>query len=383
VSTATGIRTTITDERLAELKSKVGVPKTRTYEDWELDDAKVLRSQIRSWAVLLGDMRPLFVDADYAAASPWKTLIAPPSVLTCYEQIDPEVESLPGSQSILERAIVEWERPIRLNDILVPSSEIESVDDVTQGAVEGRVVAMTVATEVQNQDRAVVGRMRLAYRCVERGTAAQRALFGERSDAHMHTKADIDALREEYKQERQRGAEALYIEDVKAGMELEHVLKGPTTRPKYLGRMVGNWYWGHLQGWEKYDSIPELFFKNENNSPEPIAATDWGHHRAQRWGGLPGALDSNSERIHYFSHLLLNWMGDHGHPSRMNLQFPIQNMVGDVTRSYGRVTGTRVDGERGIATLDLWQENQLGERVTTGTAEVFLPTRSGGPAIRL
>ena len=381
MSTTPGIRTKITDQRLSALRTKVGAPKRRTYEDWELEDAKLLRSHIRSWAVMLGDMRPLFVDADYAAASPWKTLIAPPSVLSCYEQIDPEVESLPGCQAVLKSASLEWRLPIRMGDIVTPESVVTLVNELSQSAGEGRTVAVEVATEAQNQDSQVVGRTRMNYLCVERGTAAQRALFGSRLDAHMYSKADIDALGEEYKQERARGSEPLYWEDVAAGQELQPVLKGPTTRPKYLGRMIPNWYWGQRQGWEKYDEVPELFFSNENNAPEPIASTDWGHHRAQRYGGIPGALDSNSERIHYLSHLVMNWMGDHGFMSQMDLQFSTQNMVGDITRSYGRVRETRRDGERAVATLDVWQENQLGERVTTGTVQALLPTRSGAPAI--
>ena len=51
-------------------------------------------------------------------------------------------------------------------------------------------------------------------------------------------------------------------------------------------------------------------------------------------------------------------------------------MVGDVTRSYGRVAAKRRDGARGTVTIDIWQDNQLGERVTSGTAEVALPSRS-------
>ena len=50
--------------------------------------------------------------------------------------------------------------------------------------------------------------------------------------------------------------------------------------------------------------------------------------------------------------------------------------VGDVTRSYATVTAKRTEGSRGIVSLDVWQENQLGQRITTGTAEVALPTRA-------
>lgn len=368
------ISSTISNDRLDSLRATVGIPREGTYQDWELDDARVSRSQVRHWSVVLGDMRPLFVDAEYAASGPWGALIAPPSVLACFEQIDPEIDGLPGCQAVLESASLEWSRPIRVGDVLLPRSVVESLE--VTGAPDGRSVDMAIATSLSTGDGSPVGRCTLNWHCVERGAGAQRALFGGREEPYMWTKAEIDALREEYAAEQPRGAAILYCEDVKEGDLLAHVLKGPTTRPKYLGRMVPNWYWGQLQGWEAYDAHPELFFHNENDAPEPIAATDWGHHRAQRWGGVPGALDSNVERIHYASHLLLNWAGDHGLITRMDLQFHRHNMVGDVTRSYGRVAASRRHDSRGIITVDIWQENQLGERVTTGTAEVSLPLPS-------
>jgi hypothetical protein len=58
----------------------------------------------------------------------------------------------------------------------------------------------------------------------------------------------------------------------------------------------------------------------------------------------------------------------------MNLEFHIANMIGDVTRSYGRVTGKRQEGDTHVVQLEVWQENQLQQLITTGTAEVILPT---------
>ena len=179
----------------------------------------------------------------------------------------------------------------------------------------------------------------------------------------------------EYKLEKQRGADPLYWEDVKEGDELQYVLKGPTTRTRHLPRTDGIWYWGHKQACDEMAAHPERFFTNENGALEPVMAVDWVHHRAQRWGGLPGALEDNTDHPHYILQALANWMGDAGFPLRMQLDFPIQNMVGDVTRSYGRVTGKRQEGDTAIVQLDVWQQNQLEQTITTGTAEVILPTR--------
>jgi acyl dehydratase len=367
------IQKAINDEQIERVQEQVGVTRKRSFEEWEFADARVLRSQIRGWSVALGDMRPLFVDPEYAERSPWGTLIAPPGVVACYEQIDPEIDCLPGSYSVLASAKVEWERPIRLGDLTMADSTLTAVNESAEPA--GRVVSIQIATSVRDQQGQSFGRAVLDWRCHERGSATQLALFGNRQEPHMWSREDIDALGAEYKTEKQRGAEPLYWEDVRAGDKLDHVLKGPTTRTKYMGRLAGNWYWGHLQGWEASEQRPELFFRNENNAPEPVTSTDWVHHRAQRWGGLPGALEVNSDRIHYCVQTLMNWMGDAGFPLRLDLKFPVQNMVGDITRTYGRVRGKRREGDRNIVELDLWQENQLDERITNGTAEVLLPSR--------
>lgn len=54
--------------------------------------------------------------------------------------------------------------------------------------------------------------------------------------------------------------------------------------------------------------------------------------------------------------------------------------MGDTTWCYGKVTGKRVEEDRHIAELEIWNDNQLGFRVTHGTAEVVLPSRSAPDA---
>ena len=88
-----------------------------------------------------------------------------------------------------------------------------------------------------------------------------------------------------------------------------------------------------------------------------------------------GALEVNTDRPHYILQALSNWMGDAGFPLSMKLDFPVQNMIGDVTRSYARVQGKRQEGDTAIVQLEIWQKNQLGQTITTGSAEVILPSR--------
>lgn len=368
------IATKITDKQLEELTSRVGQRVHSGSDSLESNSRAVSRSTIRTWAVLNGDMRPLYMDPDHARRSRWESIIAPPAAIMAFEQLVPEIDCLPGTFPVLHAARLEFSNPIRMNDVVAAESEVLKVEELTKSADDGRVVLARISTEVSLESGQPIGKILLDWHLYERGSRAQHALFDGR-EIHQYGQEDIEALKLEYKREQQRGADPLYFQEATEGDELPTVLKGPTTRPAYIPRLRDSWYWGHKQGWIEYRKRPELFFMNENNAPEPIMATDWDHHRASRWGGLPGALESNTDRPHHIVHLLANWMGDSGYPKVLDLRFERQNLIGDICRSHARVTGKRLEGDAGTVTLDVWQVNQRGETITNGYAEVLLPLK--------
>lgn len=96
MTTAQYVITKITADMVNRQKEQIGKPREREYQEWEMAGARTTRSQIRHWAVMIGDMRPLFLDLEYAQKSPWGTIIAPPGLLLDQELFDPEVDGLPG-----------------------------------------------------------------------------------------------------------------------------------------------------------------------------------------------------------------------------------------------------------------------------------------------
>lgn len=66
--------------------------------------------------------------------------------------------------------------------------------EVPQPPDQGRVIQLDLATEVSNHDGNVVGTVLNLWNCYERGSQAQRALYGGRSEPHMYTREDIEAL---------------------------------------------------------------------------------------------------------------------------------------------------------------------------------------------
>jgi hypothetical protein len=73
--------------------------------------------------------------------------------------------------------------------------------------------------------------------------------------------------------------------------------------------------------------------------------------------------------------MLTNWAGDRGFLHKLTIRFPTFNIMGDTTWCHGRVEGKRVEDGRHVVEIEVWNENQLGSRVTAGNAEVVLPSR--------
>ena len=69
---------TITDERIAEAEALIDVPLRRDRMQW-IETAT--RDAIRHFAWGIGCNNPLWLDRDYAASSPYGTLVAPPCIL--------------------------------------------------------------------------------------------------------------------------------------------------------------------------------------------------------------------------------------------------------------------------------------------------------------
>jgi len=175
MATSEIIKTHISNEMVDALRAQVGKSWSRPYAPWEVDGSRITRSQIRRWAVRIGDLRPVFLDLDYAKTTPWGTILAPPGMLQDHDQFDPGVQGLPGCQPILAACRLDWELPIRLGDLLVPTTTLRAMREVTQPPGHGRVVAQELETEITNEAGRRVGSVRSVWNCYERGSQAQRA----------------------------------------------------------------------------------------------------------------------------------------------------------------------------------------------------------------
>ncbi len=93
--------------------------------------------------------------------------------------------------------------------------------------------------------------------------------------------------------------------------------------------------------------------------------------------GLGGMIVSSWQSMAYLSQLLTNWMGPEGFLSKFDVYFRRIVEPSDRLECRAIVTDTLVKAEKHVVILDIYIENQRGERPLQGTAEVFLPSRSG------
>lgn len=61
--------------------------------------------------------------------------------------------------------------------------------------------------------------------------------------------------------------------------------------------------------------------------------------------------------------------------ARLKVRFAAMVRLGDIITCRGVVKQVTPENDRGLVLLEVWAENQKGEKVTTGEAEVWIPGR--------
>lgn len=379
----------ITDEAVAELRGMVGreivgegIAHPR--EDWEIEDSKFTVADIKRVCRAIGDFNPLFADTEYARKTRFGRLVVPPSIVLEVEQLDPEREPLVGCRAVLKAACVEWYIPILERDALFGKSYVRHVQEVTGAPDAGRVVTQDIETLVSNHRGDKVATVKTSWNCYERGSSAELSIFDGR-EVPVWNSDEIESVHQEYRGEEARGVirggEPRKWDEVEVGERIPHILKGPTTTTKRVSRIIlagftfqetFEWYHGHGEAFDQVEKWPSLFFRNEFGAPEPVKGMEWSHVRAQQFLGVPGAKEASAERLHWTAQMLINWQGDDGFLKRLDLKFPTINMMGDITRCYGKVKGKHVVEGKNVVEVEVWNINQVGDTVTTGSAEVIL-----------
>lgn len=337
---------------------------------------------IRRWArYSVGDDNPLFSDADYAKRTIWGSMIAPPTFLYTIDSgiIAP---GLPGIQWIFAGSRFEHFLPVKVGDTITARARLIDVQ-VREGSNAPRYVNQVGEVLFTNQNGQLVTRYEGDIFRVPRKRSGGGFKFAvkdasEAPKPYRYTDEEIEAIAEGYRTEFRRGSEALYWEDVNPGDLLPVVQKGPLTLVDIVGFYSGRRtvYDVMKLAFLARDKHPRnVYYSPTRNIPMHPAAGHFDVEIAHEIG-MPGAYDQGWQRINWAGHMLTNWCGDQGFTRKLEGKVTRPNLVGDLTRMHGEVTGKRLEKGEALVDIQWWGENQRGERNCTGQAVVRLPSRN-------
>lgn len=365
----------ITDEALQALRERIGKKIERTLEPWVRE---VTADAIRHYAHGIGDDNPLWTDPDYAAKSPYGTLIAPPTFLYATDRIiSGYVGGLPGVHAMFAGTDWSWFLPIKIGQRI--RTEVYLKDLVEhKTSYAGRSIQQIYHGDFFDQEGRKLAECDSWCFRTERATAREKGKkYRDIKARKVYSQEEIKTISEMYEKEEVRGNRTRYWEDVNQGDSLPTILKGPMTVTGFIAYVQG---WGglyiraHKLAFEQSRKHPGLGIPNSYGIPDVPERVHWEDELAMAIG-TPGAYDYGPERVSWMGHLMTNWIGDDGLLSRLSARIVRHNPVGDTLWISGRVTRKYRKGNRGYVECELLAKNQDEELSCEAEATAILPLR--------
>jgi acyl dehydratase len=367
---------TITEERIAEAETLIGVSLRRERMQW-IEAAS--RDTIRHFAWGVGDNNPLWLDLDYGKATRFGCNLAPPCILYAVDNtvVAPK---LPGVQWIYAGTGWTWFEPILMGDTF--TAEVKLIrQEVKRGRRFPMWVLQTGEIRYFNQHRRLVaiavGRCARTPRgdnlVAERGEGARAA-----AEPHHYSAEELESIEREILAEPRRGETPLHWEEVSVGDDVPQVVRGPLNlidiMAWYSAQQGAQPYGGVHGDAVRYRQRHQDYHVNKATGAKESAGR--GHLEAGtgRDVGMGGAYDIGPQRISWCQHMLTNWIGDSGFLRSLDVKVERPNVVGDTVWWKGKVTSKRLSGNYGIVDLDVIATNQKQAISARGTASVILPS---------
>jgi hypothetical protein len=346
----------------------------------------------------VGDFNPLWLSSDYGLSSPYGSNLAPPYMLfslapwsmhgTVFFSFRDEAGDLlprPGEGGVQGGITLTWRRRLRLGDRIACEARLAAAR-THQSRTWGRTFELVVEFLFRDELGNHVATGSFSWLGTEhRDVQKARPNLTPKT----WTMEEIEEIRTQYAAQsgKLRGGLPRYWEDVAVGDSLPTIIKGPYTEMSYIAFSIAvplrtvnatdETYWNlayatNVEGWPHRGPI------GSNEPTRQGVPTGHRYHfdyESARNRGLPAPIDVGHQRVCWMAQLLTMWMGDHGHLRQMRARHVDVNMMGDLTRCTGVVTGKAVkeDGDH-VIQIEVGCESQRGPS-TQGSAEIALPSR--------
>lgn len=366
----------ITEEGLADLRSRIGVKIENTVEPWNYEAS---RDAIRHYAHGIGDDNPLWCDPEYAANTKYGSIVALPSFLfTTSRIISGYCGGLSGVHAMWAGADWTWHKPVLRNDTIRAEAYLKDLVE-HQTKFAGRSFQQIYHVDFFNQHgEQVAGADSWVFRtdrdeARERGTKYTEA----RGRVEPFTQEQLDEFYDIYDREEIRGATPRYWEDVAVGEKLPPMMKGPMTVTGFICYAQG---WGGLYiranklAYKMQKAHPGLGIRNRFNVPDCPERVHWDEEFALEVGA-PGAYDYGPERCSWLTHHMTNWIGDDGFLHKSNCQIRRHNPDGDAIVITGEVTRKFEENGKKYVEVEQKATTHRGELSAFGTAVAELPSK--------
>lgn len=366
-----------TDAMLEDMRALIG---TQLRTEACLNNEYATRLAILRFCEGIGDDNPLWTDPAYAQASPYGTLIAPPSfIFACLGSVQ---VGWPGLGGFHAETKMRFEKPIRVGDRIEASVTFDGFDGpIADSNFGGRRIKDYLRQEYRNQDGELVATFICSRMRFERGEMQKRAATREITVPHPWSEQELIDIEEQILAEQVRGATPRYWDDVNIGDEIGVITKGPLGLTDFIAFIAAGAapiprVSAHAVALKRYRKHPKWAFRDpRTHALEPVYSVHYNDYAA-RLQGAQIAYDVGIQRTCWQIHSLTHWMGDAGQLAALTGQYRAHVYLGDVVRLGGRIEAKEVDAQgRHVVRLVTWATNQRGQQVMPGTAEIILPRR--------
>ena len=372
----------LTDEMLAKARERIGV-KRAYVNPWH---SETTRDNVRHWAWSYGDANPLFYDEEYARKTKYKAVIAPGTFLystNCGPLWHPGARShgagLPGIHRLWTGDSWEWYKTLPLGQRITATTALKDIVEKPRSQYAPRMFQEIEEVEFTNQNGLVLARSWSHNMAYERGRPKEKGKYMD-IQRHKYTKEEMEKIGQDYDNEPLQGAKPRFWEDVRDGQDIGYTIHGPLTVMSVIA---------FFQGWGGHYCMTDKVLRNyfqahpaaaipdpSTNIPDVPTRAHYDPWFAKEIGFSAGGYDIGAMRISWFGMLCSNWMGDDGFLHKLSVEMRRPNFLADTTWLRGRLVRKYTEGGDHLVDVEMWADNQRGERHATGNATIILPTRT-------
>ncbi len=348
----------------------------------------VTQDLIRLFAAANGDRNPLWSDSDYAAATRWGLVIAPPvfeASLSEHASL-PDPPQVPGWNSLAGGTRRRYFEPFRPGFVMQAEDTWCGQEEKSDPSKPYRLFKQVSERSFLNQDGRVVCSIQTRNMCTATPPNDDGSVGVDYSGRvrRRYSADELAEIQSEYDRElaglTHRGAEPRWWEDVEVGDELPTIAKGPydILDAVALVAATGNGVafaskWAQMRG-----DLARRPVDGETGAPHHAISWHFLDSIAQA-SGIPYAHVFGTHLEMMLAHPVTNWMGDDAFVRELDTQLRRVMFHGDVARAGGRVARKYREGDEHLVELELSLVQQDGLTIAKGSAAVALPSRSGRP----